>query len=68
MKSCFHCNGRKMKFDRDNELRITVRCEKCGAEVKTPCFTVDSAKGYWNMKQHAFEHQAKKEEQGETAS
>ena len=51
-----------MKYKRDTELRITVRCEKCGAEVRTPYFTEDSARGFWNMKQHDIEVQRKRAE------
>ena len=59
VKNCFYCGGRKVKYVRDSELRVTVQCVKCGAEVKTPYITEDSARGYWNMKQAEFEHAAK---------
>ena len=55
LKNCFYCNGRKVKYSRDAELKITVVCEKCGAEIVTPYLTEDSARGYWNMKQAALE-------------
>ena len=58
MKNCFYCNGRKVKYKRDAELKITVVCEKCGAEIVTPYLTEDSARGYWNMKQAALERAA----------
>jgi RNase P subunit RPR2 len=62
MKPCASCGGRKVKYKRDTERRITVRCEKCGAEVRTPYFTEDSARGFWNMKQHDIEVQRKRAE------
>ena len=58
LKNCFYCNGRKVKYSRDAELKITVVCEKCGAEIVTPYLTEDSARGYWNMKQAALERAA----------
>ncbi|PWJ13995.1 hypothetical protein [Ruminococcus flavefaciens] len=60
MKNCFYCGGRKVKYQRDAELRVTVKCEKCGSEVSTPYMTEDSARGYWNMKQASLEHAAKR--------
>lgn len=55
MKNCYYCNGKKVRYLRDLELKITIRCEKCGAEIATPYMTEDSARGYWNMKQAALE-------------
>ncbi|MBQ1295851.1 MAG: hypothetical protein IIY21_17525, partial [Clostridiales bacterium] len=55
MKSCAVCNGRKIRYIRDSELKITVKCEKCGAEYKTPCFTENNALGFWNSKQAELE-------------
>lgn len=55
VKNCYYCNGKKVRYLRDLELKITIRCEKCGAEIATPYMTEDSARGYWNMKQAALE-------------
>ena len=60
MKNCFYCGGRKVKYQRDAELRVTVKCEKCGAEVRTPYVTEDSARGHWNMIQARLERAAKR--------
>lgn len=62
MKPCFYCAGRKFRYLRDEDHRITVKCEKCGSEIKTPNITEDSARGYWNTKQAALAHAAKKNE------
>ena len=59
LKNCFYCNGRKVKYSRDAELKITVVCEHCGAEIKTPNLTEDTALGYWNTKMAALERAAK---------
>ena len=61
MKNCAVCNGRKIKCLRDAELRIIVRCEKCGATVHTPYRTEDSAIGAWNTKQSEIEKKMKAE-------
>ena len=53
MKNCFYCNGRKVKYKRDAELKITVVCEKCGAEIQTSVLTEDTAAGCWNTKMAA---------------
>ncbi len=55
MKNCAVCNGRKIRYIRDSELKITVKCEKCGTEYKTPFFTEDNALGFWNSKQAELE-------------
>lgn len=62
MKPCFFCAGRKFRLIRDNTLKVTVKCEKCGAEVKTPYLTEDSARGYWNMKTAELEKAANKKQ------
>lgn len=62
MKPCFYCAGKKVRYTRDPELRITITCEKCGAKVETPCLTEDSARGYWNMKQYTLEEKKKREQ------
>jgi hypothetical protein len=67
MKPCAKCAGRKIKFVRDEDLRITVKCEKCGAEVITSSFTVDNATGYWNMEQARIERTRKAKELKEAA-
>ena len=67
MKPCFYCGGRKVKYRRDAELRVTVKCEKCGSEVSTPYMTEDSARGYWNMKQASLEHAAKRSREAAAA-
>ena len=58
MKNCFYCGSRKFRYLRDAELKVTVKCKKCGAEVRTPYLTEDSARGYWNMKQASLERAA----------
>lgn len=68
MKSCFYCGGKKVKYRRDESLKVTVVCEKCGAEVKTPCVTEDSARGFWNMEQAKFEKSSKKDKEEAAAS
>lgn len=40
-------------------LRITVKCEKCGAEVRTASLTTDNAVGCWNTEQARLENKAK---------
>lgn len=62
MKPCTYCNGRKVQLLRDDELRITVRCEKCGAEVRTPFLTEDSARSCWSTKMATLEKEAKEKE------
>lgn len=62
MKPCAYCNGRKVIFLRDEELRITVKCEKCGVEVRTPYLTEDSARGCWSTKMATLEREAKEKE------
>ena len=59
MKPCFYCKGRKFKYIRGEDMKITIKCEKCGGEIITPHLTIDSARGFWNMKMAALEHAAK---------
>ena len=59
MKNCAKCNGRTINFYRDKELRVIVRCEKCGFQVHTPYITIDSALGTWNTKQAEIERENK---------
>lgn len=59
MKPCFYCGGRKVKYRRDADLKITVKCEKCGAEIQTSVLTEDTAVGCWNTKMAALERAAK---------
>ena len=68
MKSCFYCGSKKVKYRRDESLKVTVVCEKCGAEVKTPYVTEDSARGFWNMEQAKFEKSSKKDKEEAAAS
>lgn len=56
MKSCFYCKGRKVRYIRDDMMRITVKCEKCGAEVRTASLTTDNAVGCWNTEQARLEN------------
>jgi len=44
-------------------MKITVKCDKCGGEISTPHLTIDSARGYWNMKMAALEHAAKQKKE-----
>jgi len=64
MKPCYYCNGRKFQYIRDDDLKISIRCEKCGGEIKTPYLTLDSARGYWNMKMATLEKNNKQEAAG----
>ena len=59
MKPCFYCGGRKQKFKRDSELRITVICEKCGKQIKANTFDEAYAKGCWNTKMAELERNSK---------
>ena len=59
MKNCAICNGRKVRYIRDRELKITVQCEKCGAQYKTSYFSEDNALGFWNSKQAELERNNK---------
>lgn len=68
MKPCFYCGGRKVKYNRDADLRVTVKCEKCGSEVKTSYLTEDSARGFWNMRQKSLENSARRKKEQEEAA
>lgn len=59
MKNCAICNGRKVRYIRDSELKITVQCEKCGVQYKTSYFSEDNALGFWNSKQAELERNNK---------
>ena len=59
MKSCFKCKGRKVRYIRDDNMRITLQCEKCGYELKTPYLTEDSARSCWCTHMSALELGAK---------
>lgn len=59
MKPCFYCGGRKQHCKREHDLKVTVVCDKCGAEVKAPSFDESFAKGYWNTKMAELERNAK---------
>ena len=60
MKPCYYCNGRKFKYLSGKDLRTIVQCEKCGNEIKTPHLTLDSARGFWNMKMAVLKKNEKK--------
>lgn len=62
MKPCAYCKGRKVEYHCDGNYKMTVKCSKCGAEVKTPYSTYDNAAGYWNMKMTAVEKARKEAE------
>lgn len=59
MKPCAYCRGRKVEYHYDGNYKLTVRCIKCGTEVKTPYSTKDHATGHWNMKMAAIEKASK---------
>ena len=58
MKRCFYCGGRKQHCKREHDLKVTVVCDKCGAEVKAPTFDESFAKGFWNTRMNELERNA----------